>query len=235
MSRRSRDESTRSTTSRADGAASSPRLRDLGAWLPVSRELGTGLIDIALAPPPDSAGEARIAELEMIAWPQVDPSPALIQRLRAIPESRPTRRSIGRRLWSGPWVAAAASYLLAAALTLAVGDPVTAGSRATSQLRESASQHLIEPATQAGASLRTRISGGLESLHGLWNPAALLGEAPSLPTGRVRDWFQTALDSSSEALRGLGSLLPGAAADDPNQPADTPTNAQPTRSGRMTA
>ena len=208
MSRgRHHDQSRSAPASGLSRLGRTPDLGDLGADFPVSDELRTGLLEIAVSASPDRDGEARTAELEPIAWPELEPSAALIQRLLAIPERRPVRRRAALGALPGPGITIAASYLLAVALTLAIGDPVAIGRKATSQLSAAAGEHLLEPAAQAGASMQAGFGRRLGALQGRWHPAGLIDEPLHLPTDKVRAWFRNAVASSSDAFGNLTDLF----------------------------
>jgi len=177
-----------------------------GANVPLPEELRRGLLEIAVGEHLDRDGEARMADLESIQWPRLEPSAALMQRLLAIPV-RPGRPAIPTA-WRGPGLTIAASYLLAVALTLALGDPLSFGRRASSEFREAAGERLLGPASRAGASIHTELSQQLGRLQGNWPAAGFLREPLDLPTDRVSAWFRGAIDSSSAAISGLADLLP---------------------------
>ncbi|MXX61031.1 MAG: hypothetical protein F4112_14665 [Holophagales bacterium] len=178
----------------------------LGSDLPLPEELRRGLLEIAVGEHLDRDGEARTAELESVHWPRLEPSAALMERLLAIPV-RPSRLTTPHA-WRGPGLTIAASYLLAVALTLALGDPLSFGRRASSEFRAVAGERLLEPASRAGASIHTELSQRLGRLQGSWPATGFLREPLDLPTGRVSAWFRGAVDSSSAAFNGLADLLP---------------------------
>ena len=180
----------------------------LGADLPLPEELRRSLLDIAVGQPLDRDGEARTADLESVRWPRLEPSAALMQRLLEIPKGRVVRRPEVLEVWRGPAASVAASYLLAVALTLAVGDPVALGRKASSELRSAAGVHVLEPAARAGSSLQEGLSRRLGALQDRVSPAGLFGRPLTLPTDRVQAWFRDALETSSEAFRDLPGLLP---------------------------
>lgn len=197
-------------------------IRELGADLPVTDELRAGLLEIAVGAACDRDGETRAVVLESLVGYELEPPPTLLQRLREIPARGPEGRPAAFAARPGTGSALAASYLLAVALTLAVGDPVAAGRRAATDLGAAAGEHLLEPAASAGASMHASVSRRLGSLQGLWPPPGFFTDPLDLPTDRVRAWFQSAVDSSSEAARGLGGLWPrGDSGDDDKQPPAT--------------
>ncbi|MYB20016.1 MAG: hypothetical protein F4Y16_13690 [Holophagales bacterium] len=200
-----------------------------GANLPLPEELRQGLLEIAVGEHLDRDGEARTAELESVHWPRLEPSAALMQRLLAIPV-RPSRLTIPHA-WRGPGLTIAASYLLAVALTLALGDPLSFGRRASSEFRAVAGERLLEPASRAGASIHTELSQQLGRLQGNWPATGFLREPLDLPTDRVSAWFRGAVDSSSAAFRGLTNLLPFADIAEGDEPPAT-NRSSPNRPGR---
>jgi hypothetical protein len=185
-----------------------PDIREFGANLPVDDELRAGLLEIAVGAACVRDGETRAVELESLVGYELEPPPSLLQRLRKIPAHGPAGRPAAFVARPGTATALAASYLLAAALTLVLGDPVAAGRRAATSLGAAAGEHLLEPAADAGASVHARVGRRLGSLQGLWHPSGIFTDPLDLPTNRVRDWFRSAVDSSSEAARGLGGLWP---------------------------
>ena len=203
-------------------------MRRFGADLPLPEELRRSLLDIGLGEPLDRDGEARTVDLESIRWPSLEPSTALRQRLLAIPAHRTARRPAFLSTWRGPGAAAAASYVLAAALTLALGDPVDLGRRATSELRAATGEHVLEPAARTGSSLHAGLSRQFDALRGRVAPGALFGQPLALPTDRVQTWFRGAVDSSADAFRGLADLFSldalgaGLAPDEANRPVPGP-------------
>ena len=212
-----------------------PGIGELGANLPLSDELRSGLLEIAVGASHDRDGEARAAELESLVGYELEPSPALMQRLREIPARGPVRRPAVLAARPGTGLALAASYLLAVALTLVLGDPVAAGRRAATNLGAAAGVHLLEPAAEAGASVQAGMSRRLGSVQGLWRPSGFFAEPLNLPTDRVRAWFQSAVDSSSEAFRELAGLLPlGDSAND-DEPPPTTRNRSQTHQERSSA
>ena len=202
-----------------------PGIEELGADLPVSAELRAGLLEIAVGPPYDRDGEARAEELESLVGSELEPSPALMQRLRAIPKSNPARRPAILGAAPRPGMALAASYVLAVALTLLLGDPVAAGRKAATNLGAAAGEHLLEPVAEAGSSMQAevarRLGGAVQNLR---PPAGFFTDPLELPTDRVSAWFRSAIDSSSEAARRLGSLWPGASSGNDDRPPATSGN-----------
>jgi hypothetical protein len=168
-----------------------PGIEELGADLPVSTELQAGLLEIAVGAPLHRDGEARAAELESLAGSELEPPPALLERLRAIPERNPAHRPPVAGTPPRTATAVAASYVLAVALTLLPGDPVAAGRKAAANLGAAAGEHVLEPVAEAGSSMQAGVTQRL-----------------GLATDRVSAWFQGAVDSSSEAARKLGGLWP---------------------------
>lgn len=200
-----------------------PGIEELGAGLPVSPELRAGLLEIAVGAPYDRDGEARVEELESLVGSELEPSPALMQRLRAIPASNPAHRSTGPGAPPRTAMALAASYVLAVALTLLLGDPVAAGRKAASNLGAAAGERLLEPVAEAGSSVQAEVTRRLGAVRNLRPPAGFLDQALELPTDRVRAWFRAAARSSSEAVRDLGGLLtPGDAGTGEPPPTRTP-------------
>ena len=212
-----------------------PGIEELGAGLPVSAELRGGLLEIAVGAPYDRDGEARVEELESLVGSELEPSPALMQRLRAIPASNPAHRFTGPGAPPRTAMALAASYVLAVALTLLLGDPVAVGRKAATNLGAAAGEHLLEPVAEAGTSVQTEVTRRLGSVQGLWRPAGFFGETLELPTDRVRTWFRDAVDTSSVAIRELSGLLTpdNAAADEP--PPTTTLNRANTHRERSSA
>ena len=102
--------------------------------------------------------------------------------------------------WRGPGRTVAASYLLAVALTLALGDPLSFGRRASSEFRAAAGEHLLGPASRAGASIHTELSQRLGRLQGDWPSTAFLREPLNLPADRVSAWFRGAVDSLTDTF-----------------------------------
>lgn len=179
-------------------------MKGLGADFRLPDELRRSLVDIALGESLDRDGEARTVDLEAVRWPRLEPSADLVQRLLEIPRGRALRRPAVARVRRGPAAAVAASYLLAAALTLAVGDPVALGRKASSGLRAAAGQHVLEPAARAGSSMQA----GFGALQERFRPTDLFDNTLTLPTDRVQAWFRGAFESSADAFRGLTELLP---------------------------
>ncbi|MXX75155.1 MAG: hypothetical protein F4Y77_07100, partial [Holophagales bacterium] len=175
-----------------------------GANLPLPEDLRRGLLEIAVGEHLDRDGEARTVDLESVRWPRLEPSARLVQRLLEIPRGRAVHRPAVSRVRRGPAAAVAASYLLAAALTLAVGDPVALGRKASTGLRAVAGQHVLEPAARAGSSMQA----GFGALQERFRPTDLFEKTLTLPTDRVQAWFQGAFESSADAFRGLTDLLP---------------------------
>ena len=238
----------------AEDAERAPGIDELGAGLPMSDELRSRLLEIALGPSWDRDGEARALELESLVGYEVAPSATLMRRLREIPARNPVRwqsppRPGGRflRRRGGPagsaalaarpgaGTALAASYLLAVALTLVLGDPFAAGRRVATNLGTAAGEHLLEPASEAGASMQGTVNERLGSLQGLWRPAGFFAEPLDLPTDRVSAWFRGAVESSSEALRQLTGLLPSGESDDDGKPPPTIRNRPEAHQDRSTA
>ena len=212
-----------------------PDIGELGADLPMSDELRAGLLEIAVGASYDRDGEARAAELESLVWSELEPSPALMQRLREIPARSPARRHAILAARPGTGMALAASYLLAVALTLVLGDPVAAGRRAATNLGATAGEHLLEPAAEVGASVQARVSRRLGALQGLWRPAGFFAEPLNLPTDRVRAWFQGAVDSSSETFRELAGQWPLSDSGSDGKPPPTTRNRSQTHQERSSA
>ena len=212
-----------------------PGIGELGADFPMSDELRAGLLEIAVGEPLDHDGEARAVELETLVWSELEPSPALMERLRQIPAGNQVRRPAVLAALPGTGMALAASYLLAVALTLVLGDPVAAGRKAATNLGTTADERLLEPAAEAGASVQASVRRRLGSLQGLWRPASFFAEPLDLPTDRVRAWFQGAVDSSSEALRELGGLLPLGDTGSDDEPQPTTRNRTQTHQERSSA
>lgn len=175
-----------------------------GANLPLPEKLRRSLLDIALGESLDRDGEARTVDLESVRWPRLEPSAPLVQRLLEIPRGRAVLRPAVHRARRGPAAAVAASYLLAAALTLAVGDPVALGRKASSELRAVAGQHVLEPAARAGSSMQA----GFGALQERLRPTDLFEKTLTVPRDRVQAWFSGAFESSADAFRGLTELLP---------------------------
>lgn len=204
-------------------------MKGLGADFQVPDELRRSLLDIALGESLDRDGEARTVDLESVRWPRLEPSAPLVQRLLEIPRGRAVRRPVVSRVWRGPAAAVAASYLLAAALTLAVGDPVALGRKASSGLRAAAGQHVLEPAARAGSSMQA----GFGALQERFRPTDLFEKSLTLPTDRVQAWFQEAFESSADAFRGLTELFPLDAWNAGEEPPDT-NESLPDPRGRYT-
>lgn len=183
-------------------------MKGLGADFRMPEDFRRSLVDIALGEALDRDGEARAVDLESVRWPRLEPSAALMRRLREIPPGRAVRRPAVPGMWRGPAAAVAASYLLAAAVTLAVGDPVALGRKATSGLRAVAGQHVLEPAARAGSSLQAGFGSRFGALQERFRPTDLFAETLARPTNRVQAWFRGAFDSSADAFRGLTDLLP---------------------------
>lgn len=179
-------------------------MNGLGADFQLPGELRRSLLDIALGESLDRDGEARTVDLESVRWPRLEPSAPLVQRLLEIPRHGSVPRPAVSRVRRGPAAAVAASYLLAAALTLAVGDPVALGRKASSGLRSAAGQHVLEPAARAGSSMQA----GFGALQERFRPTDLFEKTLTLPTHRVQAWFRGAFESSADAFRGLTELLP---------------------------
>lgn len=212
-----------------------PGIRELGADLPVTDELRTGLLEIAVGASCYRDGETRAVELESLVGYELEPPPTLLQRLREIPARSPVRRPAAFAGRPGTGSALAASYLLAVALTLVLGDPLAAGRRAATNLGAAAGEHLLEPAADAGASMHAGLSRRLGSLQGHWLPPDFFTDPLDLPTDRVRAWFRSAVDSSSEAARGLGGLWPRDASEDDDKPPPKPGNGPLTPRERSSA
>ena len=207
-------------------------IMELGADLPVSAELRAGLLEIAVGPPYDRDGEARAEELESLVGSELEPSPSLMQRLRAIPTSNPARRPAILGAAPRPAMAIAASYVFAVALTLLLGDPVAAGRKAATNLGAAAGEHLLEPVAEAGSSMQAEIARRLGTVWNLGSPASFFTDPLDLPTDRVSAWFQSAVDSSSEAARRLAGLWPrGTSGDDDRPPPTSGNRPQPPREG----
>ncbi len=194
-----------------------PGIEELGASLPISAELRAALLEIAVGAPYERDGEARAEELESLVGSELQPSPALLQRLRAIPARNPAHRPAAFGATPRTAMALAASYVLAVALNLLLGDPVAAGRKAATSLSAAAGEHLLKPVAEAGSSVQAEVTRRLGTVQGLWRPAGFFGATLELPTDRVRTWFRDAVDTSSEAIRELSGLLtPGdAGADEP--------------------
>ena len=205
MSRAGRHGDVRPTTTGPERPAGA---RELGADLPMTDELRAGLLEIAVGASCERDGETRVVVLESLVGHALEPPPALLQRLREIPARRPDRRPEVLPARPGTGMVLAASYVLAAALTLVTGDPVAAGRRAAANLGAAAGEHLLEPAADARASVQASMGRRLGSLQGLRDPAGFFTDPLDLPTDRVRAWFRSAVDSSSGAARGLGGLWP---------------------------
>ncbi len=173
-----------------------------GADFPLPEELRRGLLEIAVGGCPDRDGEARAADLDSIHWPRLEPSAELMQRLREIP-ARAGRPAVPAA-WRGPGLAIAASYLLAVALTLALGDPLSFGRRASSEFRAVAGERLLGPASRSVASLHTEFSQRLGRFQGSWPAAGFLREPLDLSTDRVSAWFRGAVDLSSAVFSAPG-------------------------------
>ncbi|MCY3964136.1 MAG: hypothetical protein OXG83_03770 [Acidobacteria bacterium] len=205
-----------------------PGIEELRADLPVSAELRAGLLEIAVGAPYEPDGEARVEELEPLVGSELEPPPALMRRLRAIPASHRAHRPAGFGATPRTATALAASYVLAVALTLLLGDPVAAGREAATNLGAAAGEHLLEPVAEAGSSMHAEVTRRLEAVQELRPPAGLFDQTLGLPTDRVRGWFRAAVDSSSEAVRDLAALLtPGdSGADDPTTTRDGPPTYQ---------
>ncbi len=212
-----------------------PGIGELGADLPISDELRAGLLEIAVGPSYDRDGEARAPELESLVWSELEPSPSLMQRLREIPARSPARRTAVLAARPGTGMVLAASYLLAVALTLVLGDPVAAGRKAATNLGATAGEHLIKPATEAGASVQAGVGRRLGALQGLWRSAGFFAEPLDLPTDRVRAWFQGTVDSSSEAFRELAGLWPLSDSGSNDKPPPTTRNRSQTHQERSSA
>ena len=213
-----------------------PGIGELGADLPVPAELRTGLLEIAVGPPCDRDGEARAEELESLVGSELEPSPALMQRLRAIPTGNPARRPAILGATPRPAMALAASYVLAVALTLLLGDPVAAGRKAATNLGAAAGEHLLEPVAEAGSSMQAevarRLGGAVQNLR---PPAGFFTDPLDLPTDRVSAWFRSAVNSSSEAARRLGGLWPWGGSGNDDRPPPTTGNRTQTRRERSSA
>ena len=213
-----------------------PGIRELGADLPVSAELRAGLLEIAIGPPYDRDGEARAEELESLVGSELEPSPALMQRLRTIPALNPTRRPAVLGAAPRPAMALAASYVLAVALTLLLGDPVAAGRKAATNLGAAAGEHLLEPVAEAGSSMQAevtrRLGGAVQTLR---PPAGFFTDPLELPTDRVSAWFQSAVNTSSEAARRLGGLWPRGDSGHDDRPPPTRGNRPQTPRERSSA
>lgn len=224
----SRERQRRATAPDGSHPERMPGIEELGAGLPVSPELRAGLLEIVVGAPYDRDGEVRAEELESLVGSELEPSPALMQRLRAIPASNPAHRPAGLGAPPRTAMAIAASYVLAVALTLLLGDPVAAGRKAATNLGAAAGERLIEPVAEAGASVQAEVTRRLGAVRNLRPQAGFFDRALVLPTDRVQAWFRAAVDSSSEAVRDLGGLLtPGdAGADDPTTTRDGPPTYQ---------
>ncbi|MCY3970335.1 MAG: hypothetical protein OXG74_10395 [Acidobacteria bacterium] len=219
----SRERQRGATGPRRTHAERLPGIEELGAELPVPAELHAGLLEIAVGAPYDRDGEARAEELESLVGSELEPSPALMRRLRAIPASNPALRPAGYGATPRTATALAASYVLAVALTLLLGDPVAAGRKAATNLGTATGEHLLKPVAEAGSSVQAEVTRRLGAAQSLWRPAGFVGDTLELPTDRVRTWFRDAVDTSSEAFRELSGLLtPGA--DEP-PPTTTPNRA----------
>ncbi len=205
-------------------------MKGLGADFQLPDELRRSLLDIALGESLDRDGEARTVDLESVRWPRLEPSAPLVQRLLEIPRGRAARRSAVARVRRGPAAAVAASYLLAAALTLAVGDPVALGRKASSGLRAAAGQHVLEPAARAGSSMQA----GFGALQERFRPTDLFEKTLTLPADRVQAWFRGAFDSSADAFRGLTDLLPLDAWSNPGEEPPETNESLPDPRGRYT-
>lgn len=179
-------------------------MKGLGADFQLPDELRRSLLDIALGESLDRDGEARTVDLESVRWPRLEPSAALVHRLLEIPRGRAVRRPAVPGARRGPAGTVAASYLLAAALTLAVGDPVALGRKASSELRAVAGQHVLEPAARAGSSMQA----GFGALQERLLPTDLFEKTLTLPRDRAQAWFRGAFESSADAFRGLTEMLP---------------------------
>ena len=199
-----------------------PGIEELGADLPVPAELQAGLLEIAVGPPLHRDGEARAAELEALPGAELDPPPALMRRLRAIPERNPAHRPAVPGAPPRTAMAVAASYVLAVALTLLLGDPVAAGRKAAANLGAAAGEHVLEPVAEAGSSMQAGVAQRLGAVRNLRPPAGFFSGPLDLPTDRVSAWFRSAVDSSSEAARKLGGLWPRS--DSGNDDSPPPTN-----------
>ena len=199
-------------------------IRELGADLPVTDELRAGLLEIAVGAACDRDGEARAVELDSLVGYELEPPPTLLQRLREIPAHGSPVRPAAFAARPGTATALAASYVLAVALTLVLGDPVAAGRSAATNLGAAAGERLLEPAADAGASVHASVSRHLGSLQGLWHPSGFFTDPLDLPTDRVRNWFRSAVDSSSGAARGLSGLWPRAASGDHDEQPPTTGN-----------
>ena len=205
-------------------------MKGLGADFQLPDELRRSLLDIALGESLDRDGEARTVDLESVRWPRLEPSAALVQRLLEIPRGRAVRRPAVPRARRGPAATVAASYLLAAALTLAVGDPVALGRKASTSLRAAAGQHVLEPAARAGSSMQA----GFGALQERFRPTDLFEKTLTLPADRVQAWFRGAFDSSADAFRGLTDLLPLDAWSNPGEEPPETNEPIPDPRGRYT-
>ncbi len=212
-----------------------PGIGELGADLPVTDELRAGLLEIAVGAACDRDGETRAVEMDSLVGVELEPPAALLQRLREIPARSPERRYPAFAARPGTGAAVAASYLLAVALTLVLGDPVAAGRRVATNLGAAAGEHLLEPATDAGASVHASVGRRFGALQGLRQPFGFFNDPLDLPTDRVRAWFQSAVDSSSEAARELGGLWMFDASRDDDGPPPTTGNHPQTHEERNSA
>ena len=185
-----------------------PGIEELGADLPVSTELQAGLLEIAVGAPFHRDGEARAAELESLVGSELEPPPALLERLRAIAERNPAHRPAVPGAPPRTATAVAASYVLAVALTLLPGDPVAAGRKAAANLGAAAGEHVLEPVAEAGSSMQAGVAQRFGAVQDLRPPVGFFTDPLALAADRVSAWFQGAVDSSSEAARKLGELWP---------------------------
>lgn len=212
-----------------------PDIEELGADLPVSAELQTGLLEIAVGAPLHRDGEARAAELESLVGSELEPPPALMRRLREIPARNPAHRPAVPGAAPRTATAVAASYVLAAALTLLLGDPVAAGRKAAANLGAAAGEHVLEPVAEAGSSMQAEVGRRFGALRNLRPPAGFFTDPLDLPTDRVSAWFRSAVDSSSEAARSLGGLWPRGDSGKEDGPPPTNRNRPPTSRERSSA
>ena len=67
---------------------------------------------------------------------------------------------------------------------------------------------MLEPVAEAGSSMQAGVAQRLGAVQNLRPPVGFFTDPLVLATDRVSAWFQSAVDSSSEAASKLGGLWP---------------------------